>query len=177
MGRNKALLEVEGRSLIERQVNLLQSRFAEVVISSNDTTSYAFLPVPIVPDIFPGKGPLAGLHAALLHSPRAAILLLACDLPNVAPALLDLMVFEIDGLDAVVPRTADGRAHPLCALYRRSCLRIVERNLARGDSRFGAMLEDVELRVRWLLPGNGTFRDADLTNLNSPEDLAQYGEF
>jgi len=176
MGRNKALLQIGGLSLVERQVALLGSRFSEISISANDAANYAFLRIPVVPDAFPGKGPLAGLHAAFLRSSREAILLLACDLPNVPPELFDVLLREIDGFDAVVPRTADMRSHPMCALYRRSCLRIVERNLSRGDSRFGSVLEDPELNIRWLLPVEGGFQDSDLLNLNTPEDLARQSE-
>ena len=64
MGRCKALLELDGETLISRLAGEL-SAFDELLISSNDEALAAGLPGRVVRDVFPGCGPLAGLHESL----------------------------------------------------------------------------------------------------------------
>ncbi len=174
MGRDKAMIEVEGSPLIERQARLLRGRVAELLISSNEPEAYAFLGLPAIRDLYPRAGPLAGLHAAMLHSHLELFLVVACDMPRISHALLDSLIQGADGYDAVVPESSDGMTHPLCAAYRRTCLSVIQGNLQRGLYRFQALLDGQSLRVRRLRPADGGFRDADLINLNVPADLSGY---
>jgi molybdopterin-guanine dinucleotide biosynthesis protein A len=171
MGCNKALLQVNGKLLIQTLVDRVSPVTDQILISSNDPESYKFLDFPIIPDRFPGNGPLAGFHSAMMANSYSLYLLLACDLPNLKTPLLRTLVSLADGFDAVIPRTRDGIAHPLCAVYRRTCFPAVERALARGDNKvIRTFLED-SLVVRWVESDEGSFEDADLANINTPEDL------
>jgi molybdopterin-guanine dinucleotide biosynthesis protein A len=144
----------------------------QILISANDIPLYESLGLPIVPDIYKGQGPLAGLHAAMLHSERPLLLALACDLAAVKESLLRLLVRGAEGYDAVIPVTSDGRPHPLCAVYRRSCLPRIERNLNIGMNKITGVLES--LNVNWLPESPATFRAGEVCNLNTPEDLALF---
>jgi molybdopterin-guanine dinucleotide biosynthesis protein A len=174
MGGNKALLRIEGRPLVERQAELLRKRVADLLISANDPEVYEFLGLTVVPDQFPGMGPLAGLQAAMSYSHHDTFLLVACDMPAISVALLDVLIHCSDGFDATVPESGDGRPHPLCAIYRKTCLPVAERNLLQGTNKFLTLLEDASLRTRFLRPGNEGYHGEDLLNLNSPEDLSNY---
>ncbi len=171
MGCNKALLEVNGKLLIQTLIDRVSPVTDQILISSNDPDCYKFLDFPIIPDRFPGNGPLAGFQSAMLASSYSLYLLLACDLPNLKTPLLRRLLSMAEGFDAVIPRTLDGIAHPLCAVYRRTCLQAVERALTRGDNKvIRTFLED-SLVVRWVEPKEGNFDDEDLANINTPEDL------
>jgi molybdopterin-guanine dinucleotide biosynthesis protein A len=66
MGTNKALLRVdEGETLIARVVSNMAALSDDLIVVSNTPELYADLPVRQVGDIYPGSGPLAGLHAGL----------------------------------------------------------------------------------------------------------------
>ena len=174
MGRNKALIEIHGVPLIRHLADMLLSLTDHVIVSANNRAPYDFLGLPVVADIFPGQGPLAGLHAAMLDSPLQFFLLVACDMPRVHPALLSRLVDLCPGNDAVVPRSSTGRVHPLCALYRRTCLETVEQYLKGSLNRFTALMENRSLRVRWLTAEEGCFTEDDLCNLNNPNDLFNF---
>lgn len=174
MGSDKAMLIVRGRPLIDLVVDKVRSLTDSILISCNETTPYAFMGLPAVQDVYRGQGPLAGLHAAMKACSRPLYLLLACDLPEIQAALLHTLIRNIGDCDAVIPRTSDGRVHPLAAVYRRSCLPRLEHNLERGVNRVTDLFLDSALRVRWLGPTEGGFEDSDLHNLNTPEDLAAY---
>jgi molybdopterin-guanine dinucleotide biosynthesis protein A len=171
MGSNKALLDFGGRPLINILADRIRPITNQILISSNDPTCYEFLHLPVIPDQYPGQGPLAGLHAAMLWHDCLLYIVLACDLPNLRASLLRKLAFLAEGYDIAIPRTRDGIAHPLCAVYRRTCLPAVENSLAQGDNKMIEILEETSLSIRWVGPEEGHFKDADLANINTPEDL------
>jgi molybdopterin-guanine dinucleotide biosynthesis protein A len=174
MGREKALLEIHGLPMVARLAELLASLTDEILISSDNRASLESFGHPVIADLFPGQGPLAGLHAAIKHTHRPLVLLLACDLPRLHAGLLRSLIKASLGFDAVVPRTTDGCIHPLCAIYRRTCAGPAEDRLVRGENKMIAFLEDPALKVRWLRPEEGSFVNDDLANLNSPKDLEDF---
>ena len=174
MGRNKALLAVDGMPLIQKLAHELELLTDQIFISANDPVPFAFLRLPVIADLYPGRGPLGGLHSAILRSNRPMMLLLACDLPGVQEPFLRRLVAAIKEYDAVIPQTSDSRVHPLCAVYRRSCLPAIEQNLKAGRNKMTAIFDSGLLKVRYLSAGKGSFRDEDLCNLNSPLDLREW---
>jgi len=177
MGRDKVLLQIHGLPMASRLARLLATLTDEIVIASSEKRpALESLGHPVIPDLFPGQGPLAGLHAALKHTHRPLVLLLACDLPSLHANLLRGLIDASPGFDVVVPRTTDGRIHPLCGVYRKTCARPAEERLIRGENKMIDFLEDPVLAVRRLRNEEGCFADHDLANLNSPKDLEDYLE-
>ncbi len=174
MGTDKAFVRLDGRTLLARALEVAGSVTTEVRIVGDRTKFAAF--GPVVEDIFPGCGPLGGIHAALRASKTDLNLMLAVDLPFVTAGLLQFLVDrarDSAGSMAIVPRTGQ-RWQPLCAIYRREFAELAEIALYAGrykiDSLFAegqtrAISED-ELRGAGFLPG-------EFRNLNTPEDLAQ----
>ena len=175
MGFNKALLKVGGRPLIQILSDRMCRLTDRVLISSNDPESYRFLDIPVVPDRFTGHGPLAGLHATMLYQNTSLYVLLACDLPNLPISLLQRMLSLSEGFDAAIPRSSDGLAHPLCAVYRRTCLPYIEQALKKGEKKFIEIFIHNALSVKWISPKEGQYSETDLANINTPEDLHMLG--
>lgn len=171
MGFNKALIDVNGRPIISLLIDQVSQVTNRILISSNDSSSYRFLNFPVVPDHFAGCGPLAGLHAAMRWNDSSLFIVLACDLPNLRAPLLKSLVSLAEGFDAAIPRTKDGRAHPLCAAYQRTCLPSIEQALEKGSHKFIEIFLDSALTVRWIGPDEGIYIAAELANINTPEDL------
>jgi molybdopterin-guanine dinucleotide biosynthesis protein A len=174
MGRDKALLRIDGLPVAQLLARRLQALTDEVFLSTNDPAAYAFLGLKTISDIHAGRGPLAGLHAALIQTQRPLILVVACDLPGVPEFLLRRLIECSAGYDAIIPCTSNGRLHPVCAVYSRTCLPEIERNLMRGEHQMLAIFRDSLLRVRQLTPGEGGFSDHHLLDVNSPEDFEEY---
>jgi len=172
MGREKALLQIHGLPMVAHLAQLLGSVTDEIVVSRSESLpALESFGLAFIPDLFPGQGPLAGLHAALMHTHRPLVLLLACDMPFLHAALLRGLIDASPGFDAVVPQTSDGRIHPLCAVYRRTCAGVAGDRLVRGENKMISFLEDPTLNVRRVGPEDGFFVPSDLANLNSPKDL------
>ena len=171
MGFNKALLDIGGQPMIRILIDRVRPLAGQILISSNDASSYRFLNFPVIPDRFAGRGPLAGFHAAMNSNSCLLYLILACDLPNLQTPVMRNLLTLADGYDAAIPRTSDGLAHPLCAVYRRTCLKSIEKALLRGTNKVIETFLNQSLTIRWVEPGEGNFTDSDLANINTPEDL------
>jgi molybdopterin-guanine dinucleotide biosynthesis protein A len=171
MGFNKALIDVGGRPLIQILADRILPLTTQILISSNDSVSYKFLNYPVISDYYKGCGPLAGFHAAMSQKACSLYIVLACDLPNLQTSLLRNLVSFAEGYDAAIPRSRDGLAHPLCAVYRRTCLPSVEKALMRGANKVIEIFLDDSLTIKWISPEEGSFQESELANLNTPEDL------
>jgi molybdenum cofactor guanylyltransferase len=168
MGRDKALVELEGKTLLQRALDTWKNYGKTVQLSVGTAERAALAPagVPAVADRYRDCGPLGGLHAGLLECRTELLLLAAVDCPFVTTALADGLLAAIDGADACV-YTVDGRPQPLFGLYRRTCLAPASEMLAAGERKMGELLRRVET-VRLPAADPAPFR-----NLNTPEELAR----
>lgn len=96
---------------------------------------------PPVMDIYPGCGPIGGLHAGLMACGREWLLAVACDMPLLKAELFRLLkerIREEEGrqkrYDGAVPVT-DGRIHPLAAVYRKCVVSVLEEQIEAGNYR------------------------------------------
>jgi len=149
MGEDKALKVFLGRALIERVIDRLRSLTDDVVVTTNRPEPYRFLGLPLVADLRPGRGALGGLYTALEAAQAPLVAVVACDLPFVSAALLahaaDVLTKE--GVDVVIPESAEG-LEPLHAVYRRAtCLPAVEAALDAGQWKVIAWFPQVKVRV------------------------------
>jgi molybdopterin-guanine dinucleotide biosynthesis protein A len=172
MGRDKALLELEGRTLIARVLDRLSSLCDELVISANDVELYADLPARVVPDVIPGRGALSGIHAGLTAIRNERAMVVACDMPFLSLPLLRYMTVIAPGYDVVVPRWG-GYYEPLHAVYSVNCVEPIVQLVAEGPRRMIELYRRV--RVREVTEGEVRLFDADLSfvNVNTPEEWAE----
>ena len=127
MGQNKALLSLDGVPLVLRVARVLAPLFSKLAVVTGDAEISRAANLPSIPDIHPGKGPLGGIHAALRHF-QAPVFCVACDLPFLNGEAIEFLCAQLKSHDAVLPRIG-GRAQPLHAVYRPSCLPIFEKEL------------------------------------------------
>ncbi len=165
MGRDKAFIDWEGQPLIARVIERIQSLCSEVIIVANDPPAYTRFGVPVVTDIFPGKGSLGGVFSGLSAAHADYVLAVACDMPFLNAELLRYQFSLAPGFDVVIPRAQDpsGKAprnrrdrlllakdvnlHPLHAIYSQSCREPIRQRLEAGDLRIISFLDSVYVRV------------------------------
>ena len=90
-GRPKGLMELGGRRLIERVLMALTPVVDDVLVVTNTPQLYAFLGLPMVPDVYPDRGSLGGIYSGLRAAPGQAALTVACDMPFLHPEVLKLL--------------------------------------------------------------------------------------
>lgn len=172
MGRDKAFVDYDGRTLLARALNLARSITSDVRIVGSREKFAPF--APVVEDVFRDCGPLGGIHAALRASLTELNLMLAVDTPFVSPEILQHMIAQARSAPeaaAVVPRCAGGW-QPLCAIYRREFADAAENALRAGQNRIDRLFEEVCTRAieQEEMEAAG-FSSAIFRNLNTPEEL------
>ncbi len=150
MGHDKALLPFRGTPLVQsvaREVTLAAG--SAVLVGSPDR--YGHLGFPVIADAYPGEGPLGGILTALHHSGAGWNLVVACDMPQLTAAwltgLLEDAEREEGGADALVPAGPSGLLEPLCAVYHRRSLPVLEAAFAAGVRKIAQALGRVRTVV------------------------------
>jgi len=140
MGRDKAGLLWEGRTFLRLQAEKLRSLGARELLVSG-----AGLSLPdarTVPDLYPDRGPLGGLHACLKGASCPRVLVLAVDLPLVSEEILrDLLALHARSGAQVAALADDGRLQPLAAVYDAALADAVEGLIRDGPRPVRALLE------------------------------------
>lgn len=146
MGADKAFLLLEGRTLLERALELANSVAEEVRIVGARDKFAAF--APVIEDQYEERGPLGGIHAALNASSSPRSLILAVDLPFLEERFLRYLVAEARAGSATVtvPR-AGGGLQPLCAVYGREFGELAEHALAAGRNKIDTLFAQIPVRI------------------------------
>jgi molybdopterin-guanine dinucleotide biosynthesis protein A len=170
MGRDKAWLELDGVTLIERVVAALRPVTESVTIIAN-RPEYARLNLPVVADTHIGIGPLEAIRTALANSRQPHVVLVGCDLPFITPQLFTHLLDVSGDAQAVVPLDDGGRLEPLCAIYSTAALATVTDLIANGERKVSRLFERLPTRFVAFselhhLAGARRFFE----NVNSPED-------
>ncbi len=169
MGKNKALLELGGMTLIERVARVLSGVCSEIIIAGGDVKELGHLGYPVVPDIHQGCGPLSGIHAGLTAARNRYGFVAACDIPFLDEKLVQRIISEADGYDAVILKHGN-YFEPLFSLYGKAFTGAAETSIKNGVYKVTAPL----YLVRWkaVEVDFSEFPDLQklLMNLNTPED-------
>ncbi len=171
MGRDKALLRFHGKPLLQVVLGRVSTVFAHPFVVSNSPERYPFLTCPVVPDRMPGKGPLAGIDAALRYAATPFVFACGCDMPFLSESLLCLLAGKaIEGIDLVLPSGPDG-AEPLCAIWGKTAIPAIERALA--EERLSLVLLANQLSVHHVTIDEVALADptfASFRNFNTAEE-------
>jgi molybdopterin-guanine dinucleotide biosynthesis protein A len=173
-GRVKALLEIEGQPILDRQRAVLAPLVADLAVSG-DPLVFAGCGLPTLSDEVSEQGPLAGIAAAMSWSRAPWLLVVAADMPYLSRTTIALLLAHRRGeIDAVAPRIR-GLPEPLFALYSQRCRGALLRRLARGDYKASGILTDEGLRVAWLSEDGLRAVDPGLRCLMNVNSLADLG--
>ena len=177
LGRDKAVEQVGGRPLIARVIDTLANVAGESVVVVNEAERGRELPLPdsarIVTDLYPDGGSLGGIFTGLNAAHTEWAVVVACDMPFLNVRLLEHLLSQRPGHDAVVP-VLDGRPEPTHAVYSKACLPHMERRLKAGDLKIAGFFDDVRVS---LVPQEAVERldpeRLSFFNVNTQEDLDQ----
>jgi len=149
---DKQLLYKGEQSLIKRICSSLRARFDDIVIVSNTPGLYAAEGVRVVSDLFPGLGPLAGIHAGLTHAESQWVFVTACDMPFVDLPYIDYMMSRIKGTEyeaCVTDYYSDksARYQAFHAFYSLKSLPVMEGDLEAQKASIAYFLRKIDTLV------------------------------
>jgi len=169
-GEDKALYHYKGKPMVEYAIDALLPICEQLLLVTNRPDDYYRLTgVTFVRDVFPGCGPLGGIHAGLLASENSDNLIAGCDMPGLKADLFrTLLLCKSD--DQVVLPSHFGFKESLACYYHKSALPIIEEALKQNRLKiFDAIMP---LRIQYLSVERMTFYSESLfANVNTREDI------
>ena len=170
MGQDKAFLQLRGRTLLAHALERAQAATGNAWIVGSAEKFAAF--GPVVEDMYPGRGPLAGIQAALAGTRTDLNLITAVDMPFLQLDLLNYLITRARASKAevVVPR-AGGGLQPLCAVYWKDFAEVAQRSLRAGRNKVDSLFAEVQTLIieQQELERNG-FGEEMFRNLNTEQD-------
>jgi len=174
LGRNKALQAIGGKSLIQWVIDRVAILSTEIIIATARGESIpcsSAARIKTVADIYPGKGPLVGIHSGLVASSSSRAIVVGCDTPFLSVRLLEYMAQTPATFDVVVPRIKD-KVEPLCAVYSKNCVAPIRELMNQDEHKIVELFPMV--RVRYIEEEEiDSFDPEHLSffNINSQDDL------
>lgn len=171
MGQDKALVPLKGMPLIEHVLRTVQKVCKGVVIVGDNAEEYNLAGTTVVCDIYKKCGPLGGIHAALTHVRTSACCIVSCDTPFIRPQLLYYLVDAWSGTVAVP--AMDGQMYPLCGVYGRKVLPLLEDFLKCGRRSVREFLQEARAKVVPITADLPFFAPTLFFNVDTPVDLRE----
>ena len=167
MGEDKALLPFGGyHSLAEYQYCKLQKIFQKVALSTKKE-KFDF-DCQVIYDKYEVSSPLVALLSVFESLPEIeSLFVLSVDAPFVDDVVIGEIMEKVDNKADVIVAQSPSGVQPLCALYKRSILPLVEAQYKEGNHKLQALLAKANtVHVRFT-------DDAPFTNLNHPEEYEE----
>ena len=167
MGRDKALLPLGPVPLVVHVARVVCEATGGSATLVGPRDRYGSLGWPLIEDQMPGDGPLGGIIAALHTTTAEYNLIVACDMPWLTVnALRDLLAERAKAeADVILARSENG-IEPLCAIYRRRCLPVLEAALREGHRAVRRVIAQLHVH-EWPVPNPRL-----VTNANTAQDWA-----
>jgi molybdopterin-guanine dinucleotide biosynthesis protein A len=167
MGRDKALLDWHGQTLLNHMLDLLRKVADPVHVAGRDP----------LPDQLPGLGPLSGIATALDASSTAANLIVAVDLPHLTEDFLKYLRSRLENSSHPVLACKIGSGFPLCLGIWRPMLPEIKRLLAARQLSIRGLIEgcNPEIVTEKELNELG-FGTRIFANINTPADYEGKGK-
>jgi molybdopterin-guanine dinucleotide biosynthesis protein A len=150
IGGDKAGRLLAGRPLVQWVVDALQQVCDDIVVTvapdQEPPVIRSRVPAIACVDLLPARGPLSGIYTGLASSPSGVVLTAPCDAPFIEPALLELLLAQRNGWDAVIPQ-AGGKLQTVIGVYARSCMPALIDALNGDDHSVTAFLSRIQARI------------------------------
>ena len=168
MGVDKALLKMNGKTLLETVIEICQPVCKSIIISSNNPAHSAY-GYPVIADEQKDCGPIGGIYTCIKQSLTEWNFVISVDTPFVTPGFIQFLLQHTGDFNAVIPAYS-GKTEPLIALYNKNCLTVIENQMK---------LQQFKMQHLVALLNIGFVECSDwmgkmpmlFNNLNSPEDL------
>jgi len=170
MGADKAMLPFREQTLLARALEVAAAVAGRVVIVG-PRERYARYG-DVIEDVYPGCGPLAGIHAALSATQTELNLVLSVDTPLMSQEFLRWLLEQASNIsDLIVVPDALGGQQPLCAVYRPAVEAFAEEALKDGDYKIGHLFSRVPTRyISEVEMGEAGFSPEIFRNVNTPAE-------
>lgn len=174
MGRDKALLPLRGRPLVERVIARLRPCVERLYVIGSERNHRLLRGCGadgVLVDLYPDRGPLMGLYTGLMHTHTPLNVFAACDMPWIEPALVyQLLASWSAGVEVVASRGPHNRLCPLPLVCHASLHQAIGALLDQREGALHALLRRPSARV---VPLHGPAWDPLFRNVNTAVEYAE----
>lgn len=168
IGREKALIELNGSLLLAQELEVLEKIFQHImIVTSKPEVISNFKQYPKVSDQFKDCGPLAGIQAAL-DELKQDIFVFGCDMPFLNETIIRQQIerYKLGNFQALVPKHKEG-IEPLHAIYSKTCLQAVQEQLTKGNYSVRSFFQQIKIEYLEFQPEEIKW----FFNINTEADL------
>lgn len=172
MKTQKCLLTVNNKKIVDILIEKLKNTFEEILIITNFPELFFYLGLPLIGDIYPFKGPMAGIHAAMKNS-KYDVFVFACDMPFVREEII-FKLYEkhlSEKYDATVC-SFNQKIYPLPGIYSKVLFPYLEKMLSEDKLSMSILLSDVHSQI--IDVANLDHKGLSFININTQEDLENF---
>lgn len=177
MGFDKQCIELNGKLLIEQQIQVLQNIFSEIIIVTNKPELYKAYNCKLQADQLKDFGPMGGIHAGLMVAESQFAYFIACDMPYINQAyilhMLDIINTTNVSTQAVITRFGHW-LEPFNAFYSKSVISVIEQAYIWKTKKISSVLEKAQVNYIEELEARSYSPDWSMfTNINTQKDLTR----
>jgi len=186
IGREKAFIEIRGKSILEivlEKLNRVKAEKDKIILVANrlsfyqekirNNPSFSKIISKITGDLIFNAGPLGGIYSGLAVSDSMYNFVFACDMPFLNVRLIQYMLNKEVDYDILVPKY-DKYFEPLHAIYSKRILPLIKRNLENGIYQIQSIFS--EARTKYVTKSEmerfGRWKDF-FFNINTIDDLRE----
>jgi len=172
MGREKGLVNFRGKPLISYSIEALKQLTGTIIIGANNNLEeYKKFGFDVVNDEVEGIGPMGGLLSTLRYSTTDKNLVVSCDTPFINSGLLQYLMRYMQDYDIVAASHGNGKTEPLCAIYSRNVIPVMEKKVNDGVFKLRSIFQEVRFRALRVDTSLPFYMNRLFYNVNIPEDL------
>ncbi len=169
MGEDKAMLLYNDTTFIDHIIGTAIQVTDTILLVSNHIQHQNIKNVSIVKDLYPNKGPLAGLYSGLSYSKTTLNLVLSCDIPLITIDMLKFLISNYTNEHQAIIATTNDYKMPLIGLYTKGCLSTCKKLIEKNHLKMMHFLNELPAVKHINIPD--TMKD-QLININTPQDVA-----
>ncbi len=168
MGTDKALIRLNGKTLMENAIEICKPVCSAILISSNNPKHKNF-GFAVIPDEINNCGPMSGIYSCLNKSETDWNFIISVDTALIPEDFVHFLISETGEFDAVVPIHENGK-EPLVALYRKNCVPVIQERIELKNYKMYNLLNEFNTKFinvdSWVQKYPAIFK-----NINRPEDI------
>ena len=172
MGREKGLININGKPMIQHVIDHIDPVCEQVIISANDK-AYEDFGYPVYRDEINEIGPAGGIITCLKHSKNEKNIIISCDLPFATTGFIRTLL-EMSGDHEITLPMSGSYYQPLCAVYSKEVYTVFREYVNKGIYSLQSIIRAFRIRAVRQEDIKGFDLSRELRNVNSPDDLSSF---
>jgi len=172
MGKDKGLLLLNDQPLINYPLKVMKLLCTEILISSN-SSSYDFLGYKVIPDLYPGTGPMGGILSCLVQSDNEINFVIGCDMPFITADIFRQLILFMGDARLSVPWHGDDHYEPISGVYRKSLANEMQSYMDKVNFKLPDFFKTTSFKALPVKEIHPALEENYFFNINNETDLAK----